>query len=244
MRGPEARCESPLELDGVDGEDSLRAGEARSLDGAGADPSDADDRHVVSRPHLGGVDGRPPPGRDAAPDEAGLVQRDVVEDLHAGRLIHDGVLGERAQAHHGVEILSPGMVPGGSVQLAARHERGAHVAQVRVAGGAGRALPAGGHESEDDVVTGGQPSHAGADLFDHAGTFMPTDHGQRAREVTGHRCSSEWHMPDAASLTSTSPSRGGSSSIGSTLQSLVPLPQYCRFGLHGVPLRRGVSCSP
>ena len=33
------------------------------------------------------------------------------------------------------------------------------------------------------------------------------------------RCSSEWHMPDAASLTSTSPSRGGSSSIGSTLQS-------------------------
>ena len=34
------------------------------------------------------------------------------------------------------------------------------------------------------------------------------------------RCSSEWHMPDAASLTSTSPGLGGSSSISSTLQSL------------------------
>ena len=32
------------------------------------------------------------------------------------------------------------------------------------------------------------------------------------------RCSSEWHMPDAASLMRTSPSLGGSSSMGSTLQ--------------------------
>ena len=47
-----------------------------------------------------------------------------------------------------------------------------------MAGGARRALPAGGDESEDDVVTGGQPSHAGTDLFHHAGTFMPTDDGQ------------------------------------------------------------------
>ena len=31
------------------------------------------------------------------------------------------------------------------------------------------------------------------------------------------RCSSEWHMPDAASLIRTSPSLGGSSSMGSTL---------------------------
>ena len=34
------------------------------------------------------------------------------------------------------------------------------------------------------------------------------------------RCSSEWHRPDAASSTSTSPALGGSSSISSTLHLL------------------------
>ena len=33
-------------------------------------------------------------------------------------------------------------------------------------------------------------------------------------------CSSEWHSPEAASLTSTSPALGGSSSMSSTLHSV------------------------
>ena len=49
----------------------------------------------------------------------------------------------------------------------------------------GGTLPAGGDESEDDVVTRGQPSHAGTDFFHHAGTLVPTDDGQRTGEVTG-----------------------------------------------------------
>jgi hypothetical protein len=89
---------------------SFRFSSTVSMDGAGADPPDADDRHVVARAHLRRVDGRSPASRHAAADEARLVEGDVVENLHTRRLIDDGVLGERAQTDHGVEVLAAGMV--------------------------------------------------------------------------------------------------------------------------------------
>ena len=49
-------------------------------------------------------------------------------------------------------------------------------------------------------------------------------------------CSSEWHRPEAASLTSTSPFFGGSSSMSSTLQSVC--------GSHRIAARVCIEVSP
>ncbi len=43
----------PLELDGIDRHDALRAGELGALDGVGADAADADHGHRVAGLHLG-----------------------------------------------------------------------------------------------------------------------------------------------------------------------------------------------
>src|SRR3712207_7368184 len=52
------------------------------------------------------VDGRAPAGDDAAPEQAGLVERHVVLDLDAARLVHDGVVRERAEQAHEAEVLA------------------------------------------------------------------------------------------------------------------------------------------
>ncbi len=108
-------------------------------------------------------------------------------------------------------------------------------------GGARRALPTGGDESEDDVVTGGQPSNAGTDFLHHAGTFVPADDGQRTRQVASYQV-----------LVGVAHARGSQLDQYLTLlwrveldrldaPALVPLPQNCCFGLHGVPPSR---CRP
>ena len=150
--GAEGGGEVALQLDRVDGEDHFGAGEAGALHRRGSDAADADHGHVVARLHVGRVDRRAPAGGDATADEAGLVERDVVEDLHAGRLVDHRVRGEGAEADHGGDVLAPGVVADGAVDLLARHENAADVAQVRMPGGAGRALATGGDEAEHHVV--------------------------------------------------------------------------------------------
>ena len=80
--------------------------------------------------------------------------------------------------------------------------------------------PARRDEAEHDVIADLQRGHTGADFHDHAGALVTTDDGGSpvvpARSPVT-RCSSLWHMPVAASLTSTSPGSGGSRSISSTL---------------------------
>src|SRR5437763_1419065 len=91
-----------LELAGLDADDPGGAGGAGALHGVDADPADAhDDRHVTGL-DLGAVDGRPPAGGDAAADEAGDVEGNVLGDLHAADRGHDGILREgRHEGHLG-----------------------------------------------------------------------------------------------------------------------------------------------
>ena len=86
---------------------------------------------------------------------------------------------------------------------------------------AARAATARRDEAEHDVVARGEPADAGARpprrrrrLRDRRSTAI----GNGRSPVT--TCSSEWHMPEAAIFTSTSPAFGGSSSISSTLHGL------------------------
>ena len=67
-----------LELDRVDGDDVAGAGHGRALHGVHADAADADDDDGLAGLDVGGVDRRAPAGGDAAADEGGLVERDVV----------------------------------------------------------------------------------------------------------------------------------------------------------------------
>ena len=61
---------------------------------------------------LGGVDGRAPAGDDAAAEQAGPVERDVLVDLDAAGLVDHGVVGERAEQAHQAEVLALGVVAG------------------------------------------------------------------------------------------------------------------------------------
>ena len=56
--------------------------------------------------HLGRVHGRAPAGDDAAAEQAGALERDVVVDLDAARLVDDGVVRERAEQAHQAEVLA------------------------------------------------------------------------------------------------------------------------------------------
>ena len=104
--------------------------------------------------------------------------------------------------------------------LPPHHEGTADIAQVRVPGCARWTLPTSGYETEDHVVAGGEIGHARTDFLDRAGTFMSADDGETSREITGNQvlvgmAHARRRQPDQhlARL-------GGSSSIGSTLQSV------------------------
>ena len=184
--GSEFRGHLQLERHRVDGEDALGAGQARALDRRGPEAADADDDHVVAGPDISGIDRRSPAGGDSATDQARLVQRIVIEDLDAGRLVDHGVLGEGAQAHHRGQVLAARRVVAvGPVGLSSHHELGADVAQIRVTAGARGAFAAGRDESEDHVVARAQALDPGADLLHHAGALVTSDDRVHAPEVAG-----------------------------------------------------------
>ena len=97
------------------------------------------------------------------------------------------MVGERSEQTHQTEVLALGMVTGAAVgDLTTDAHQGTKVAEVLVTGRAARASAAGRDEPEHDVVTGGQPADALADLLDHAGTLVATDDRQLEREISRH----------------------------------------------------------
>ena len=93
---------------------------------------------------LGGVDGRAPAGDHAAAEQAGPVERDVVVDLDAAGLVHDGVVRRTCRAGTSGRGPCPAAwwrdVP--SAIWRPRPSDGAEVAQVLMAGRAARAAAA------------------------------------------------------------------------------------------------------
>ena len=124
-----------LELDRVDGSDHLSTGELGPLHCVGADTADADDRHGVAGLDLRRMHRRAPARHHAAAEEARTVERDVLVDDDAARLVDDPMESKRAKAADAErDVLAPRMVPRRAV--AELHSGGgerSHVAQVAVA---------------------------------------------------------------------------------------------------------------
>ena len=185
MRGAELHGLLALVLQRVDRDEVLRAGEAGALHGVDADAADAGDDDRLTGLHVGRVDRRAPAGGDAAADEHGLLQRQLVLDLDHRRLADRAVLAERADhAHRAVVLLRAGAGEGETAagELAGEDVR-AHVADGLLAGGAPAADAAVGDERADDVVARLHARDAGADLLDDARALVAEDHRQAGLEV-------------------------------------------------------------
>src|SRR5215468_2529373 len=170
----------PLVGQRVDRHHVLGAGQRGSLDGVDADAADAIDRDGVARLGGRGVHRGAEAGGHPAADEHDLVQRQVRIHLDGGALGDDRTLGERADHAHAAEVLAAGVEPVGAVGQAAVQDRGAHVAQVRLARRAPPAVAADRQERADHVVAGLQPGDALADLLDDPRALV-TRHDREAR---------------------------------------------------------------
>ncbi|CDZ87968.1 hypothetical protein RHRU231_360088 [Rhodococcus ruber] len=164
-----------LELDRVDRDDVLGALVPGALDGVHAHTAGADDDHGVTELDVGRVDGRSPAGGHAAADERGLVERDVLADLHARVDVDHDVRREGAEVGERADALAAGVDAVRAVGCVAREHAGTHLAHVGTADGAHLAVAAGRQEGQDDVVADLETGDVRAEFLDHAGAFVATD---------------------------------------------------------------------
>src|SRR3954451_1824975 len=168
----------------VDGDDVHRPGVGRALDGIGADAADAVDHHGLPRLDVGGVDGRPPAGGNAAADEDGRLEREIVVDLHARHLGDHRVLAERAEHAHAAVVLAAGVEAVAAVgRELAVEDVGADVAQVLPAGAAPAAVAAARDERADDVIALLHARDTRPDLLDDPGALVTTDQREAGHDV-------------------------------------------------------------
>ena len=182
----------------VDADDALGALQAAAGDRAEPDHSRAEDGAGAAGLHRGGVDRRPEAGREAAGEEAGVLERRLGVDLRQGDLRHHRVLGEGRAAHEVADPVAVARDPGGAVGkealvllLADRH------AEVGPGVEAVDALAALGREEGDDVVAGGEGGDVGADPLDDAGALV-AEHGRRVARGVGAGGGVEVGVADAA----------------------------------------------
>ena len=158
----------------------------RPLDGVDADAAHAHDDGDVTRPHPCALDRRAPAGGDAAADQAGLGERDLVGDLHAAGAGHDRVLREGRDHGRLADVLPVLVHPEGAVELAASQQHGSRVAEVLHPAGAPAAPPAPGNERQHDVIAGRHAGDRRPHRLHDPGSFVAAGHRQfHERHVAG-----------------------------------------------------------
>ena len=163
--GAEIAGPRQLGVVGVDGDDLSRPDQLRPGDGRVTHSAAADHRDGVVPADRTGVDRRADAGHHAAAQQTGHRGIGLVVDLGALALMHQGLVGERADAQ-------------GRGQFGAVDQRHllSGVEGVEAVPGtsalAGPALPAYGPPVEDDEVAGRHPGHALADRLDDAGRLV------------------------------------------------------------------------
>ena len=179
MRHAELLAPFLLGVIDVDTDDLVRAGHLRALQHVEADAAQAEHDDIVANLNLGRVDHCAHPGRHAAADIAGLVERRVGADLGHGDLRQHGEVREGRTAHIVIDRLALVAEPRRAVRhqaLALRcADRGA---QVRLAGQAAFALAAFRRVERDHMIARLHAGHAGADFAHDARALM----AQHARE--------------------------------------------------------------
>ena len=180
--GTESKGRLTLHCQRVDREDARCAGDARALDGGGADTAAADDRDRRARRDLGGVDRRTKAGGEPTPDERELIGRELRLDHDARRFIDRHDVGEAADPAHRVRRRSVG-----ALDALAGHHLGSHLAEMRLVAQTEPALSTDGRERDDHPLPGPQARHLGAHPLDHATRLVPEDHEVAARHAVDHR---------------------------------------------------------
>ena len=151
---------------GVDGDDPPRADQRRAGDRGVAHAAAADHRDGVVAVDRAGVDRRADAGHHAAAQQAGDggVGRGI--DLGALALVHQGLVGERADAQRRGQL---GAVGQRHLLLGVEGVE----AVLRAAALAGPALPADRAPVQDHEIAGLDVGHARADRFDGARGLVP-----------------------------------------------------------------------
>src|SRR5437867_3520257 len=173
----------------VDADDATGAGHDRALDHREADAAEPEDGDRRAGMDPGGVQHSADAGRDAAAEEAHLVERRVGADLRERDLGDDGPFGEGRGPHvmmqHAPTVREPARAVGHETLPLGGEQR---AAQVRPARKAELALAALGDVERDHVVAGPKAHHTGPDLLDDAATLV-AEHGgeEAARVATAHR---------------------------------------------------------
>ena len=138
--------------------------------------------HVEPGLDLGGSERRAEPGREAAGEQRGAVERRLGVDLRERDLRHHRVLGERRGAHEVAQRLAVARQARGAVgQVALVLLLADREAQVRARAAAVDALAALRREQRHDVVAGRDERHVLPDALHDAGALV----AEHARRVAG-----------------------------------------------------------
>ena len=168
MRRTELERERELLRHHVHRDDRRRAREPRALHDREPDAAAADHRDRGALVHRRRPERGARAGREAAREEAGLVERQRVRHLDRARLVHDHAVGERAAAQHRAEP----RVVGGAVHPAADAQVVRAAARVAATARATR-VAARRAPRDDDAVAGCDTGDAFADLLDDARALVP-----------------------------------------------------------------------
>ncbi len=171
--GAELARQVQLAVQGVDGNDPGSAGNGGPVDGREPDAATADHGDGAARLNLGGVNDGSDPGRHAAADEGGPIQRHVLPDLRDGVLVDEHVLGERGQVEELPDVLVAFVqalrLVHGPLQLG-------FLAQRHVAGQAVLAVAAECRQARDHVIARLDVVDVAAHRLHDAGGLV-TEHG-------------------------------------------------------------------
>ena len=146
---------------------------------------DDDDR--IPGPYAAGIERRAHACGNAASNEGGFVEGDVLLDLHDRILMCDNVRRESPEAAHGTDVPSACVDALATCQFLPRHYVGTHLAEVLESVRASLAPHARWDEREDDVVTLDDSGHPRADLLDDTRALMAADNRQGSRQVGGNQ---------------------------------------------------------
>ena len=184
VRGAEGTREVELGRVDVDRDDPAGLRHHGPLDHGQADAAQAEDRDRGAGLNLGGVQHRADAGRDAAAQQADLVERRGLVHLRGGDLGDHRVLGEGRGAHVVVQRPAASGEPGAAVRHHALALGAAdRLAEIRLARRAELALAAFRRVERDHVVAGYDGRHAGTDLLDDRAALVAEDGGEEPLRV-------------------------------------------------------------
>src|SRR5882672_4899904 len=180
--GPFARVE-------IDGDDARGLGHHRTLHDRQADTAKTEYGNRRTRRDFRGIQYRADTGRDAAAEQADLVERRFGVDLRHRNLRQHGVFGKCAGAH----VVQDGLALEGKSRGTVRHHALAlgyadSLTQISLAGQAELAGSAFGGVQRNHVIAGFDAGDAGTDFLHDAAAFVTQYHREQPLRIGPGEC--------------------------------------------------------